>query len=84
MPISATKTKFGVPTSPGFAALCERRSVGGTQSVWCVTRNGTIIEQSQILTTHNLAAVFTFLDLRDRLGPKLSARCTLVVTSHTP
>ena len=33
--------------------------------------NGQIIEQCQILTTHNLAVLFEALELRDALGPQL-------------
>jgi hypothetical protein len=36
-----------------------------------VAKNGTIIEQAQILTTHNLAQLIDGLDLRDELGPVL-------------
>ncbi|MBD0673147.1 hypothetical protein [Streptomyces sp. CBMA156] len=41
---------------PGrFAELCARRA--GTGPEWSVTANGMVIEQAQILTTHNLATL---------------------------
>jgi hypothetical protein len=36
-----------------------------------VARNGAIIEQEQILTTHNLAVLVDGLGLRDALEPRL-------------
>jgi len=58
----------GVALADDFAALCQRRAqpIGSG-----VAANGKIIEQSQILTTHNLAALFEALPLRDRLAPHL-------------
>jgi hypothetical protein len=59
-------------TSPEFAALCERRAAQlepGSRSV--VAKNGAIIEQAQILTTHNLGVLFDALPLRDALAPHL-------------
>jgi hypothetical protein len=38
---------------------------------WSVSRNGRIIEQSQILTTQNLAGLFITLDLRNTLSERL-------------
>lgn len=38
---------------------------------WSPAVNGSILEQSQILTTHNLALLFEELDLRTSLDPKL-------------
>ncbi|MBU2669122.1 hypothetical protein KOI35_36975 [Actinoplanes bogorensis] len=42
-------------TSPTFDALCRDRA--GTRSRSSVAANGTVIEQAQILTTHNLATL---------------------------
>ncbi|MGW1893226.1 hypothetical protein ACWCP6_23720 [Streptomyces sp. NPDC002004] len=42
-------------TSPGFAHLCAERAGGGAS--WSVAANGKVIEQAQILTTHNLAVL---------------------------
>ncbi|MEU1512546.1 hypothetical protein ABZ490_10350 [Streptomyces sp. NPDC005811] len=50
-------------TSPGFGKLCRERaeafSAGSRSrsSGWSVAGNGTVIEQAQILTTHNLATL---------------------------
>lgn len=48
-----------------FAALCTSRA--GVAPGWNVVSNGMIIEQQQILTTQNLAALVTALDLTDTL-----------------
>jgi hypothetical protein len=62
-----TAEKWGVRTSPGFLALCEARAEAETApeasarkavSRWSPALNGTILEQSQILTTHNLAVLY--------------------------
>jgi len=60
----------GAKTSPGFAALCEELAHVKNDERWSVSRNGRIIEQSQILTTQNLAPLFDFL----QIGPALSGR----------
>lgn len=62
----------GERPSEELAALCERRAgVDRAQSRWSVARNGKILEQAQILTTHNLAVLFDALPLRDQLAPHL-------------
>lgn len=45
-----------------------------------VVRNGAIIEQAQVLTTHNLAALYNAADLADVLRPMLQ---TLARTCFT-
>ncbi len=50
-----------------FARLCARRA-GGEGGGWSVAANGKVIEQAQILTTHNLAV------LESRVGITLPAR----------
>ncbi|WP_125776458.1 hypothetical protein [Antribacter gilvus] len=42
-----------------FATLCRRRAraAGSGPSRWSVSRNGMVIEQSQLLTSHNLASL---------------------------
>lgn len=47
------------PTDPGptFGDLCWARAGRSASDRWSVAANGTVIEQSQILTTHNLAAL---------------------------
>lgn len=64
------ETRWGTDTSPGFAALCTGRA-GAKQGRGSVARNGTIIEQAQILTTHNLAVLFEALGLAEMLRPAL-------------
>lgn len=44
------------PQASAFAQLCRQRA-GAQEDHWSVARNGTVIEQAQILTTHNLAAL---------------------------
>ncbi|MFK4597638.1 hypothetical protein [Streptomyces pristinaespiralis] len=51
----ALTRSYGARTSPGFTRLCtERAGPGGHGSV---AANGKVIEQAQILTTHNLATL---------------------------
>ncbi|MFI8523326.1 hypothetical protein ACIGB8_02695 [Promicromonospora sukumoe] len=41
-----------------FASICRRRAAdAGSSDSWSVTRNGMVIEQAQLLTSHNLAAL---------------------------
>ncbi|WP_134662852.1 MULTISPECIES: hypothetical protein [unclassified Amycolatopsis] len=66
-------------TANDFADLCVERA-GGTRPSWrlrSVAVNGTVLEQSQILTTQNLAVLVHTLDLRKRLrasAPELAAQ----------
>jgi hypothetical protein len=48
-----------------FATLCEELAHVEKSERWSVSRNGKIIEQSQILTTQNLASLFLALDLHN-------------------
>jgi hypothetical protein len=62
-----------------FAELCAERAVeaGRTGPGWSVAGNGTVLEQSQILTTHNLAVLTAGLGLEPELrrrAPELAAR----------
>ena len=60
-----------------FAALCFERA-GRTPSLGRPATNGMIVEQEQILTTHNLAVLTAELGLRDMLAPRaveLARRC---------
>jgi hypothetical protein len=61
----------GAKTSPGFAALCEELAQVQKEEGRSVSRNGKIIEQSQILTTQNLASLFAALNLRSALSVRL-------------
>lgn len=54
----------------GFARLCAARA-GVELGTWRPATNGRILEQEQILTTHNLAALVVDLDLRESLRPQL-------------
>jgi hypothetical protein len=70
-------SRYGTPTSPTFTQLCVERA-GASAGSWSVARNGTIIEQEQILTTHNLAVLFDALGLGQSLRPllgELARRC---------
>jgi hypothetical protein len=72
------KTEYGAPSSPGLAALCVELAGADGGDSWSVARNGTIIEQGQILTTHNLAQLLDGLGLVDELRsafPELARRC---------
>jgi hypothetical protein len=79
IPAKVTK-RWGKTTAEDFAALCASRArlahtSGGSGSRVAV--NGTILEQSQILTTHNLAILIDALGLGDRvadLAPELADR----------
>jgi hypothetical protein len=67
----------GTPVSPGFFALCSERAGPADPAASWVARNGAVIEQAQILTTHNLAVLFHALDLRPSLPApgELARRC---------
>src|SRR4051812_23310909 len=72
------KSRYGAATSPAFVRLCAELAGAGTSSRGSVAQNGTVIEQEQILTTHNLAVLFEALGLGDALRPRLrglSERC---------
>jgi hypothetical protein len=63
---------------PEFTALCRELAGPAVKEGWSVARNGQIIEQAQILTTHNLATLFDESGLRRRLAgrlPELARRC---------
>ncbi|HUQ59166.1 hypothetical protein [Lentzea sp.] len=69
-----TVLRWGKRTAADFTALCRRRAgtTGGS-----VAANGMLLEQSQILTTHNLAVLVDALDLTDELrerAPELAWR----------
>ncbi|MFD7843346.1 hypothetical protein ACFV4K_10485 [Nocardia sp. NPDC059764] len=62
-----TVTRWNKATAPDFAERCEQRATeAGTDGSY-VARNGAVLEQSQILTTHNLAALVDALELDRRL-----------------
>ncbi|MEU4038922.1 hypothetical protein [Streptomyces collinus] len=67
-------------TSAGFAALCRQRAAEcapgtGRSGSW-VAGNGTVIEQAQILTTHNLATLVHRVGIDPGAGwDDLALRC---------
>ena len=72
------RRRRGATISPGFAALSRERAReqagdgdGARSSGSFVADNGTVVEQAQVLTTHNLAVLFDVLGLREALGPDL-------------
>ncbi len=58
-------------TSTEFYSICRARAAIDTKNSWSVAANGTVIEQAQILTTHNLASLFSALDLKAELESDL-------------
>jgi hypothetical protein len=71
-------TRYQASSSPGFYTLCAERAGARPGGAWSVAANGTIIEQGQILTTHNLAPLLAGLDLLDDLRetlPELARHC---------
>lgn len=62
-------------TENEFARICLRRAGQEQQTGYSVARNGMVIEQEQILTTHNLAVLFKELEL----APLLQSRLDLIV-----
>lgn len=80
----------GTPTSVTFAALCQRRA-GAAPTSYSAAANGMVIEQAQILTTHNLAALVGSVGVVPASGwDALARRClraTLTLVSrihHNP
>jgi hypothetical protein len=72
MPINDIKFgRHGVaPTSPSFYKICAELA-GPRSATFSVAENGKVIEQEQILTTHNLATLFDELLLTKTLRPRL-------------
>lgn len=66
-------------TSPGFGRLCAERAAAGRTGGGrggSVAGNGTVIEQAQILTTHNLATLVGRVGITPEPGhDALAARC---------
>lgn len=71
--------KSHTPVSPGFARICAQLAANEVSPKIgrSVAYNGAIIEQGQIITTHNLASLWRALDMGDLLRSELSefARC---------
>ena len=63
--LSECHQQWGQSTATGFAALCHHRSKEAIFSdTRSVARNGVVLEQSQILTTHNWALLIKEMGLR--------------------
>lgn len=79
-PPAGPDIRWGKPTAEKFAGVCRARSAEARASAGngsYVAANGAVLEQAQILTTHNLAALTGTLELRDRvaeMAPDLAAR----------
>ncbi|WP_351225970.1 hypothetical protein [Streptomyces sp. NPDC002133] len=78
----ALSRSYGARTSPGFAKLCAQRA--GVCGAWSVAANGKVIEQAQILTTHNLATLVRQIDIAPEPGwDDLARRCFSAVCRLT-
>lgn len=64
---------------PAFAQICSNRLSLEQSKMSHVAINGAIIEQAQILTTHNLASLWNALNL-DNLKPELPAIAQKIFT----
>jgi hypothetical protein len=71
MPLDQSKDGVESHLSTAFAELCRERAQAPNDR-WSVAANGMIIEQSQILTTHNLAALVGPVGLGADLAGKWS------------
>ncbi|MFE6069451.1 hypothetical protein [Streptomyces sp. NPDC056525] len=77
----ATRHKAAVD-APEFAALCRERAGAGVFG--SVAENGTVIEQAQILTTHNLATLVHRVGIAPATGwADLARRCFVTVCRLT-
>jgi len=65
--------RWGKRVATSFADRCTERAREAGDGGGHIARNGAILEQSQILTTQNLAVLVHDLDLVDRLRPLVDA-----------
>ncbi|WP_217213306.1 hypothetical protein [Streptomyces sp. AC550_RSS872] len=73
---AALSRSYGARTSPGFARLCTERAGAASSGSCSVAASGTVIEQAQILTTHNLATLVHRVEIAPRPGfADLAHRC---------
>ncbi|MFK4107141.1 hypothetical protein [Streptomyces sp. NPDC002176] len=80
---AAPARSHGAHTSPGFARLCAERAGTASRSR-SVAANGTVIEQAQILTAHNLATLVHRVGITPRPGwADLASRCFVTVCRLT-
>ncbi|MGW4027336.1 hypothetical protein ACWEEL_39305, partial [Streptomyces sp. NPDC005009] len=76
---TALTRSHGARTSPGFARLCAERAGTASRSS-SVAANGMVIEQAQILTTHNLATLVHRVGIAPRPGwADLARSCFMTV-----
>lgn len=77
-PAPRKERRWGRATASDFAELCGARAKEADgEGGGSVAKSGIMLEQSQILTTHNLAVLVDGLDLTDRLramAPDLAER----------
>ena len=59
---------FGFRGGDPLASLCQSRA-GVSKLGWAVAPRGAVVEQQQILTTHNLALLFGVPEIREQTGP---------------
>ncbi|MFG2292305.1 hypothetical protein [Streptomyces sp. NPDC048603] len=75
-------------TAPAFDRLCGERAGTEASRSWSPAGNGTVIEQAQILTTHNLAVLVRHAGIAPEAGwealagESFSAVCRLVARVH--
>ncbi|MFJ6783351.1 hypothetical protein [Streptomyces yangpuensis] len=75
-------------TAPAFDRLCGERAGTDTARSWSPAGNGTVIEQAQILTTHNLAVLVRHAGIAPEAGWEaltekgFTAVCRLVARIH--
>ncbi len=69
--LNDVEQKGKTPVSPGFAYICTKMAESQTDQKNSVAYNGAIIEQGQIITTHNLASLWCALNMGDLLRSKL-------------
>jgi hypothetical protein len=65
-------SRWGTRISPGLTSLCMTRA-GASSPFGSPAHNATILEQAQILTTHNLSVLVGGLGLSPRVAAKLPA-----------
>lgn len=78
--------------TPTFASICLRRAAFDGDAPWSVAANGTVIEQAQVLTTHNLAALValgvrptrSWAELADRAFATVEDRLELAGSLERP
>ncbi len=82
----ATSSRGRVTTrSGGFGQLCFERAGAKSGRQFSVAANGQVVEQAQILTTHNLAVLFDVVGVRGQLAPAALARvCLQAIVNAEP